>query len=56
MEHRRLKTMPNPADPGNGATTVPFHAGRPCRAVPEQHRSAGFVCFYLRVAELSKHT
>jgi len=34
--HRR----PNPAAPGNGAIAISFHAQRPERAVPEQHRWA----------------
>ncbi len=32
-------TRPNPAAPGNGAITPVFHAGRPCRALPEPRRS-----------------
>ena len=31
-------TTPNQAASGNGAITLLFHAGRPRRAVPEQHR------------------
>jgi hypothetical protein len=32
---------PNLAAPGNGAIAVLFHAGRTCRAVPEQQCSSG---------------
>jgi hypothetical protein len=33
-------TAPNPAAPGYGAITIPFHAGRFSRAVHDLYRSA----------------
>ena len=35
-----MSRTPNPAASGNGAITSLFRAGRLCRAVPEQRRSA----------------
>ena len=33
-----MKREPNQSASGNGAITLLFHAGRICRAVPEQRR------------------
>jgi hypothetical protein len=35
-----MTKVPDPAASGNGALPLLFHAARPRRAVPEQHRYA----------------